>query len=56
MPETPVQLSGFKKEIDGSEWLITKVSHNISDSGYTCQVECELKIEAEENKVKKQEK
>lgn len=56
MPETPVQLSGFKKEIDGSEWLITKVSHNISDSGYTCQVECELKIEAEENKVKKEEK
>ena len=56
MPETPVQLSGFKKEIDGSEWLITKVSHSISDSGYTCQVECELKIEAEENKVKKEEK
>ena len=56
MPETPVQLSGFKKEIDGSEWLITKVSHNISDGGYTCQVECELKIEEEENKVKKEEK
>ena len=56
MPETPVQLSGFKKEIDGSEWLITKVIHNISDSGYTCQVECELKIETEEHKVKKEEK
>nr|DAN41999.1 MAG TPA: tail protein [Caudoviricetes sp.] len=56
MPETPVQLSGFKKEIDGSEWLITKVIHNITDTGYTCQVECELKIETEEHKVKKEEK
>ena len=56
MPETPVQLSGFKKEIDGSDWLITKVTHNLSDGGYTSQVECELKIETEEHKVKKEEK
>ena len=56
MPETPVQLSGFKKEIDGSEWLITKVSHNISDSGFTSQIECELKVEDEEVEVKKDKK
>lgn len=56
MPETPVQLSGFKQEIDSSEWLITKVTHNITDNGYTSQVECELKIETEEPQVKKEEK
>ncbi|OOF82498.1 phage tail protein [Rodentibacter ratti] len=56
MPETPVQLSGFKQEIDGSDWLITKVSHSISKDGYTSQVECELKVEAEEVEVRKNEK
>ncbi|WP_032092081.1 phage late control D family protein [Necropsobacter rosorum] len=53
MPETPVQLSGFKQEIDRSDWLITKVLHSISDNGYTSQVECELKIETDEINVKK---
>lgn len=56
MPETPLELRGFKQEIDGSEWLITKVIHTITDSGYTSQVECELKIETEEPQVKKEEK
>lgn len=56
MPETPVQLSGFKQEIDGADWLITKVSHSISKDGYTSQVECELKVEAEEVEVRKNEK
>ncbi|OOF70584.1 phage tail protein [Rodentibacter caecimuris] len=56
MPETPVQLSGFKQEIDGADWLITKVSHSISDNGYTSQVECELKVEGEEMAIKKEEK
>ena len=45
MPETTVQLRGFKKEIDNSNWLITQVSHTITDSGYTADVECELKID-----------
>lgn len=45
MPETTVQLRGFKKEIDNSNWLITQVSHTITDNGYTCDVECELKID-----------
>lgn len=48
MPETTVQLRGFKAEIDNSNWLITQVSHIITDSGgYTCDVECELKVDEE---------
>lgn len=45
IPETPVRLSGFKAGIDSSEWLITRVTHNISDGGFTSQIECELKVE-----------
>lgn len=57
IPETPVQLSGFKTGIDSTEWLITRVTHNISDGGYTTQVECELKVKIDEDKLEvKQEK
>lgn len=45
MPETPIELSGFKAEIDATNWLITRVTHTITDNGYVSQVECELKIE-----------
>lgn len=45
MPETPLELSGFKSEIDAANWLITRVTHTITDNGYVSQVECELRIE-----------
>ncbi|MDL4863414.1 phage late control D family protein [Halomonas elongata] len=35
-PETPVTLSGFKAEIDAIDWLITEVTHDLSDMAYTC--------------------
>lgn len=53
MPETPIELSGFKAEIDATNWLITRVTHNLSDAGFTSQIECELKVEDEEVEVKK---
>ncbi|MEQ6887924.1 contractile injection system protein, VgrG/Pvc8 family [Halomonas sp. CS7] len=37
-PETPVTLSGWKREIDDNVWLITEVSHDLSDNGYTCSL------------------
>jgi putative regulator of late gene expression len=40
MPETPLELSGFKSEIDATNWLITRVTHTITDNGYVSQVEC----------------
>ncbi len=46
MPELPVKVVGFKKEIDVNKWIIRQVTHNISaDSGYTTGIECELKGE-----------
>lgn len=56
IPETPIALSGFKGEIDATNWLITRVTHNLSDSGFTSQIECELKVEDEEVEVKKEKK
>lgn len=56
MPESIIELSGFKSEIDAASWLITKVTHNLSDAGFTSQIECELKVEDEEVEVKKEKK
>lgn len=41
-PETPVKVSGFKSVIDAQPWLISKVTHNLNDSGYTTQLEFEV--------------
>ena len=51
IPETPIELSGFKAEIDATNWLITKVTHNLSDGGFTSHIECELKVEEDEVEV-----
>ena len=53
MLETPLELSGFKSEIDTTNWLITRVIHTITDSCYVSQVECELKIEDDGIEVRK---
>lgn len=41
-PETPVRLQGFKAEIDARPWLITEVTHELTDSGYTSQLTLEI--------------
>lgn len=41
-PETPITASGFKLEIDATPWLITRVTHNFADSGYTNELEMEV--------------
>lgn len=43
-PEMPVKVQGFKPEIDNAEWILTKVSHSLSDSGFTSSLELEVKI------------
>lgn len=40
-PETPVKISGFKAVIDAQPWLISKVTHNLSGSGYTTVLDFE---------------
>ncbi|WBF43936.1 phage late control D family protein [Serratia rubidaea] len=42
VPETPVQVSGFKAVIDAQGWLVSKVTHNVSGSGFTTDLELEV--------------
>lgn len=42
-PELPVIVQGFKAEIDGAAWIITRATHNLSTSGFTTDLELELK-------------
>lgn len=41
-PELPATVEGFKREIDGTEWIVSKASHSISDSGFTTTLELEI--------------
>lgn len=42
-PEVPVYLNGFKPDIDNESWLVKKVLHELTDSGYTCTIELEMR-------------
>lgn len=42
-PEQPVSVSGFKAPIDNSAWILTRVEHSITDTGYTTALELEVK-------------
>ncbi|WP_312449491.1 phage late control D family protein [Mixta calida] len=45
--EMPVKVSGFKKQVDGSEWIITTLTHSLSsDGGFTTSLELEVKIDS----------
>lgn len=41
-PETPVAVNGFKSVIDQQSWVISKVAHSLSNSGYTTQLSLEV--------------
>ncbi len=40
-PETPLRVRGFKRDIDERSWLITRVTHTLTEGGYTTAIECE---------------
>ena len=43
-PEMPVKVSGFKRVIDEQAWLISKVTHNLNNNGFTTGVELEVRL------------
>lgn len=43
-PETPVQVKGFKRVIDEQLWIIAKVVHSLSNSGYTTSLDLEVRL------------
>ncbi|ORM87678.1 hypothetical protein HA44_00730 [Mixta gaviniae] len=41
------KVSGFKKQVDGSSWIITTLTHSLSsDGGFTTSLELEVKIDS----------
>lgn len=44
-PELPVTVSGFKPEIDATQWLVKKVMHTISEGGFESALELEVRDE-----------
>ncbi|MGJ7524566.1 hypothetical protein [Variovorax sp. GB1P17] len=43
-PQTPVKVSGWKQEIDNTDWLSIKVQHAISpDGGFTTHAEFKIR-------------
>lgn len=43
IPETPATVRGFKPQIDSTDWIITRVTHSLSEAGYTTAVDLEIK-------------
>ena len=41
MPQRPAVVSGYKKQIDETPWIITNVRHSLSSGGYTSQITLE---------------
>lgn len=41
-PETPIKLEGFKPFICANDWMLARAVHNLSNSGYTMDLELEL--------------
>ena len=39
-----MRVSGFKRVIDEQSWLISKVTHNLNNSGFTTGLELEVKL------------
>jgi len=54
MSESPVVVSGFKPDIDGTEWVASKVISSISDAGFTTRIEMETKTAEAEAKREEQ--
>lgn len=48
MPQSPVVVTGFKAQIDATEWLSKSVTHSITASGFTSRIEFETKTEPAE--------
>jgi uncharacterized protein len=42
-PELPANVSGFKPIIDKQDWIISRATHSLTDSGYTTALELEVK-------------
>jgi phage protein D len=47
-PETPIRVYGFKEAIDQQLWVINKITHTLSNSGFFSNLELNVYIEGVE--------
>lgn len=47
-PELPASVSGWKPAIDGTDWLLAKVTHRLSPSGLVTELELEIAQDGED--------
>ncbi|WP_442783280.1 contractile injection system protein, VgrG/Pvc8 family [Collimonas fungivorans] len=47
-PESPVGVLGFKDTIDSMDWVASKVTHNLTNTGYGARIEMETRTEEAE--------
>ncbi len=47
-PELPANVRGWKSQIDNTGWAIAKVTHNLSERGYTTGLELQLRPDESE--------
>ena len=45
LPESPIRLEGFRRDIDQQPWVVIEVRHDLSQSGYTTSIRCEAGID-----------
>lgn len=45
-PEAGCTVKGFKAEIDGTAWIVTRTEHRLDDNGFTTRVERENHVDA----------
>lgn len=43
IPELPATVRGWKPAIDGTDWIISRVAHNLTEAGYTTALELEIR-------------
>lgn len=43
IPEMPATVQGFKPAIDNTDWIVSKVKHDLNDSGFTTRLDFEIK-------------
>lgn len=48
-PEQHVTVRGFKRQIDGTDWIVVKAEHRLGDNGLTTSLELECKPEGVDN-------
>lgn len=44
LTEMPVNVYGWKPEIDNANWIVTRVVHTFSSGSYTTAIELEVKL------------